>query len=191
MKNIEFFLSEPIKHDITIQHKVKLSMFKETFCFNCNGSKLNQQNVKNNKISLFTFDREMTKHMLDVTHHNIANDFLSFASQCKYKTPNYASHIKNHADIKKYIESKCNEKNIHDMRLLKKEACVVRSNNSEKNVTCSILLLQLMEQCRERFTNVNSKISSIPFIKNDTVNYFYTVTAGTISRTYLIKLILI
>jgi hypothetical protein len=191
MKNSELFLSEIIKYDKTIQHNVKLSIFKETFCFNCNGSKLNQQNIANNKISLFTFDNEMSKHALDVTHHNIANDFLSYASQCKYKTTNFTNHIKNYVDIKKYIDTECNEKLIHDMRILKREASVVNSNNNEKNLTCSRLLLKLMEQCQERFTDMDNTICSIPFLQNDTINYFYTIRAGTISRTYLIKLILV
>jgi len=198
MKNIDLFLSKQIKHDTIIRHNVKLEMFKETFCFNSNGSNPIEQNILNNKISLFTFEHEMVEHMLDVskicmqtTQHNIADDFLSYMSQCKYKTTNYKNHIKNYADIKKYIDAECNQKIRNDMRILKKEACVIRSNNNEKNITCSRLLSKLMEQCRERFTHVGDTICSIPFIKNDTINYFYTITAGTISRTYLIKLILV
>jgi hypothetical protein len=195
MKTIDLFLSDKVKYDVIIEHKVNLSIIKETFCFDCNCSKANQQNVLNNKISLFTFENEMIEQNLANIHlntqHNIANDFLSYVSQCKYKTKNYKAHIKNHAQIKKYIDTKYNEKIKDDMRILKKEASVIRSDNNVKNVTCCRLLLKLMEQCRERFTDVDDTVRSIPLIKNDTINYFYTITAGTISRTYLIKLLLV
>lgn len=198
MKTIDLFLSDKLNHDVIVEHKVKLSVFKETFCFDCNCSKANQQNVLNNKISLFTFESEMVEHMLKVSHihlkntqQNIANEFLSHVSLCKYKTKNYMTHIKNHADIKKYIDAKCNEKIKNDMQILQNEASVIRSDNNVKNITCCRLLLKLMEQCRDRFTDVDDTVTSIPLIKNDTINYFYTITAGTISRTYLIKLVLV
>jgi hypothetical protein len=198
MKTIDLFLSEQKKYDTIIEHNVKLEMLKDTFCFNCNGNNPNKHNILNNKISLFTFENEMVEHMLDIskismqnTKHNIADEFLSYISQCKYKTTNYRIHIKNYVDIKKYIDTECNEKIRNDMCLLKKEACIIRSNNNEKNITCSRLLSKLMELCKERFTDVGDTICSIPFIKNDTINYFYTITAGTISRTYLIKVILV
>ena len=198
MKPIDLFLSEQRKYDKIVTNNVKLSMFQETFCFNSNGSKPNKQNIVNNKVSLFTFDDEMVGYMFDVsklfiqnTQQTIANDFLSYMALCKYNTTNYVSYIKNHIDIKKYIDTKCNERIRNDMRMLKKEACVVRSNNNEKNTTCSNLLFALTEQCQSRFTDTCCNISSIPLIKNDTINYFYTITAGTLSRTYLIKLILV
>jgi hypothetical protein len=197
MKNIDIFLSEQKPHDVIIEHKVKLSAFRETFCFHCNGAKPSIPNIKNNKFSLYTIEKKLMGQMLDVskmfiknTDYNIAHSFLSYMSQCKYNDTNYKKHIENHEDIKNYITSKCNEKMKSDMRYFKNDASVIKSDNNETNQTCAELISKLLDQCCERFTNT-TRICSVPLIKNDTINYFYTINADTISQTYLIKLILV
>jgi len=197
MKNIEIFLSEKKPHDVIIEHEVKLSAFRETFCFNCNGAKPSIHNITNNKFSLYTIEKKMIVQDLDVsqmfiqnTNHNISHNFLSYMSKCKYNDTNYKKYIENHEDINNYITTKCNEKMKFDLRQFNSDASVIKSDNNVSNQTCAELLSKIMEQCCERITNTN-RVCSVPFIKNDTINYFYTINADTISQTYLIKLILV
>jgi hypothetical protein len=174
-KNIDFYIGKELNindneiNPIIVNHYITVSNIKKIFCFNAYGNDININNIKNNKIKLFTFIDNLTKSnllvnisKLKVNNKNLVDDYLEL--------------LDNTYD-KKTIKSKINQyfydKMENDLKYIQKNSKLYYTNNNLKNLECSNLLTNIINLAPKRFSKMNkNKINSLPFIKNDTI-YFY------------------
>jgi hypothetical protein len=200
-----------ITPNVTINHKIKLSVFKNIFCFNLNNHKLTKRNIENNNISLFTFidnDINLSKLIFDIsklkTSKNdvISHEYLKFLSKNitkekdkekeNYVCDNYKLHINNYKSVEKYIKHVCLEKYNNDIKCLKKNSNNNSNDNSKYNLLCSDLLQQIIVLSPERCRDIKQyHIQTIPLISNDIVFFFCTIKYNSEIRIYKINLIII
>ncbi len=198
MENNVFHLSETLDPDVIIKHRISKDVLQDNFCFNLNNYSANPRHIYNNNIALYTFlANDYKKMFLDISKLRtnvldkyISAEFLTYVSKLKHKSENYKRHIQNYEDIQTYIDVSCKEKAQEDMKWIKGNSKITPANNEKYNITCGKLLTTLMEQVPGRF-DTGSKVTPLPFRKNDKIIYYCTITAGSIKRVYGIHIYVI
>ena len=200
----------PQHHDATIRHKLKTSFLKETFGFNLHNETPKTSNIVNNKIELFTFKDNWHNRdgLLDVstfkisgTSDTISTDFLKHIAIQKKNKKNIVGSVDDiflssydNDKIRGFIDFKCHEKWKMDLHAFKSDSRIRHSNNTTNNIACGKLLNVLLNKCPERFKELrHNKVYTLPFIPNDVILFFYTLTImeTNITKTYKIEIVLV
>ena len=192
-------LKEKYRHICLIDHKVKLEHFTSVFCMTIPKCvEITEDNIDNDKITLYTFTDDSDNLKMDVskmriqnTNQNIATHFLSHISKVKFGTNDYKMHIKNHCDLESEINLDCRRKMECDMHVFREANEICVNNTCERSLCHSFMKRMVLHGIRRFRTIERDEIVELPFKKNDFVYYKYVCSYDDIHQVYMIRIILV
>ena len=192
-------LKEKYRNICLIDHRVKTECFTNVFCMTVpKRVEISEDNIDNERITLYTFTDESEHLKMDVskmriqnTNLNIATHFLRHITMTKFNSTDYCKYITNHCELESQINEDCRKKMECDMNVFK-EANEICINDKYEKSLCHSFAKRMILHASHRFRNIErDEIVEIPFKRHDYIYYKYICSYEDIIQVYMIRIILV